>query len=74
MEHNGIFDEERIDINMSDEGKSYSEGFDDGVKAVLQDLIGHTMEDNDEGCSWTWTIRKEDLQFIADKYGVKLDE
>lgn len=55
MEQNGMFDEERIDINMADEGKAYNEGFDDGfIKAMdfahavickyNEAIIGHNYE------------------------------
>ena len=61
---------DNYDITLADEGKAYEQDFDDGVKAVLKDLIGHQL--NDDG--WTWTISMNDIQFVIDKYKVEISE
>lgn len=38
------------------------------AKEILQDLIGHTFEND----GWTWMITKEDVQFLAEKFGVEI--
>ena len=40
------------------------------VEKILNDLVGHTFEDD----GWTWTVSKEDIQWLADEYKVEIKE
>lgn len=40
------------------------------AEKILNELVGHTFEDD----GWTWTVSKEDIQWLADKQGVEIKE
>lgn len=40
------------------------------AEKILNDLVGHTFEDD----GWTWTVSKEDIQWLADEYKVEIKE
>ena len=40
------------------------------AEKILNELVGHTFEDD----GWTWTVSKEDIQWLADKHKVKIKE
>lgn len=40
------------------------------AEKILNELVGHTFEDD----GWTWTVSKEDIQWLADKYGIKIKD
>lgn len=40
------------------------------AREILKDLVGHTMEDD----GWSWTVNKEDIQWLAEKYDVEVEE
>lgn len=41
------------------------------AKEILKELMGHTFEND----GWTWTIvSKDDILWLAEKYGVKVEE
>ena len=74
MELNGIFDEQRFDITVADEGKAYSEGFDDGVKFILQHFMGLPTCQHPTIGTGNFMFGKWYIKELANKYGVKLDE
>lgn len=45
-------------------------GSNETAEKILNELVGHTFEDD----GWTWTVSKEDIQWIADKQGVEIKE
>lgn len=57
---------------------SFWDGVNEGIlkgsketaEKILNDLVGHTFEDD----GWTWTVSKEDIQWLADKHKVEIKE
>lgn len=57
---------------------SFWDGVNEGIlkgsketaEKILNDLVGHTFEDD----GWTWTVSKEDIQWLADEYKVEIKE
>jgi hypothetical protein len=48
----------------------YKRGSKETAKKILNELVGHTFEDD----GWTWTVSKEDIQWLAEKYKVEIKE
>lgn len=40
------------------------------AREILQSLVGHTFSDD----GWTWTVSKDDMNFLAEKYGIEVEE
>jgi hypothetical protein len=40
------------------------------AEKIFEELVGHTFEDD----GWTWTVSKEDIQWLAEKYKVEIKE
>lgn len=40
------------------------------AREILSELVGHTFEDD----GWTWTISQKDIQWLAQKYGIEVEE
>ena len=54
-------------INLKEE---LSQARKETAKEILQELVGHTFEDD----GWTWTVSKEYIQWLAEKYDVEVEE
>lgn len=59
-----------IESNKITSQTYYERGSKETAKEILEKLVGHTFEDD----GWTWTVSKEDIQWLANKYGVEVEE
>lgn len=55
---------------VKDFNKAYDLGVKETAEKILKELVGHTFEDD----GWTWTVSKEDIQWLADKHKVEINE
>jgi hypothetical protein len=63
---------------LAEKEGSFWDGVNEGIlkgsketaEKIFEELVGHTFEDD----GWTWTVSKEDIQWLAEKYKVEIKE
>lgn len=79
MFSNGMYDEERFDMNLADEGKAYNDGYENGIKDILRNL--YCEIEKEKGCGIIYSdfnygldTALNKITTLAEKYCVEINE